>query len=371
MKQYRVLTINPGSTSTKMALFEGEEKLFSESLEHDSAEINQFATLADQKPYRLEKVMQVLEQHQIALESIDAFVGRGGGQETMVSGTYTINELAYAHARDCYRANHPALLGSQIAYDLAQTYGKPSYIVNPPCVDEFLDESRLSGMKEIHRISHTHALNQKEMAIRYAKSIGKKYSDLNLVVAHVGGGLSVTAHRKGRMIDSNDCLGSSGAFAPTRSGDVPALALIKMCYSGQYTEKEMYSKVTKTGGLVSYLGTSDVRDVHKMIEEGNEFAQVVLNAMFLQINKEIGAMAATLEGKVDAIILTGGVAHDGSFTDSVKQHCGFIAPVVIMPGEFEMEAMANGALRVLTGEEEAKVYTGEHVCKASWFVPEA
>lgn len=368
METFRILTINPGSTSTKVALFRNEEKVFSETLEHDSSEVNQFATLADQKPYRLEKVLQVLQKHNIPLETIDAFVGRGGGQETMVSGTYIINELAYAHARDCYRANHPALLGSQIAYDLGAINGKPSYIVNPPCVDEFIDESRLSGMKEIHRICHTHALNQKEMAIRYAKSIGKQYADLNLVVAHVGGGISVTAHRKGRMIDTNDCLGSSGAFAPTRSGDVPALALIKMCYSGQYTEKEMYNKVTKTGGLMSYLGTSDVREVHKMIDEGNEFAEVVLKAMFHQINKEIGAMAAAMEGSVDAIILTGGVAHDETFTDSVARHCGFIAPVIVMPGEFEMEAMANGALRVLTGEEEVKVYTGEHVCKAPWFI---
>lgn len=285
----------------------------------------------------------------------------------MVSGTYAINDLLYAHARDCYRANHPALLGSQIAFDLAEVHKKPSFIINAPCVDEFIDESRFSGLHEIRRISHTHALNQKEVAIRYSKSINRPYKELNLIVCHIGGGLSVTAHRNGRMIDFNDCLGSSGAFSPTRSGDLPALALIKMCYSGKYSESEMYQKITKHGGLVSYLNTSDVREVSKRINAGDNFADSVLRAMFHQISKEIGAMAAVLKGQVDAIVLTGGVSHDQGMVETLQESCGFIAPVHALPGEYEMEGMVNGVLRVLRGEEPAQEYTGQPVFNTDWF----
>lgn len=365
MKTYRILTINPGSTTTKIALFEGENVVFKTTLEHPTEDLKQFATLADQKPYRMEAVMAVLRENNIDLATIDGFVGRGGGQESMLGGTYLINDLVYAHARDCYKANHPALLGSQIARDLADMNGKPSYIVNPPCTDEFIDEARVSGMKEIRRISHTHALNQKEMAYRYAAQVGKRYEDLNIVVAHLGGGVSITAHHKGRMIDSNDCLGSSGAFAPTRSGSVPAVGLVKMCFSGAYTEQDVLDRIYKNGGLTSYLGTSDVREVRARIASGDQYAKLILNAMIYQIKKEIGAMCAVLNYQVDAVILTGGVSNDSQLVENIRQSMSRLAPVVAMPGEFEMEAMAAGAIRVLSGEEEAKVYTGVPVFDAN------
>lgn len=367
MKTYRILAINPGSTTTKIALFDNETEVFNVTLEHDAEEINQFKELSEQKPYRLEKIKAVLKEKNIDMASIDAFVGRGGGQEAMEGGTYTVNDLAYEHARIGYRAVHPCILGSQTARDLGDHYGKPSFFVNPPCVDELIDEARVSGMKEILRRNHVHALNQKEVGNRYAESVGKRYEDMNLVIAHIGGGLSVTAHRRGRMIDTNDCLGSSGAFSPTRSGDVSAIGLLRMCFSGKYTEKEIYNKITKNGGLVDYLGTNDVREVRKRIAEGDKYAELILNAMIHQIKKEIGAMCAALDGDVDAIILTAGVSHDKQLVESIRKSLKFAAPVVAMPGEFEMEALARGALNVLTGKEMPKVYTGISPVNPEWF----
>ncbi|NMA37870.1 MAG: butyrate kinase [Papillibacter sp.] len=367
LKTYRILAINPGSTTTKIAVFDNKTEIFKVTLEHSSQELDKFKDLSEQKPYRMEKIKEVLREKNIALESIDAFVGRGGGQEVMEGGTYTVNDLAYEHARIGYRAVHPCTLGSQIARDLGDQYNKPSFFVNPPCVDEMIDEARVSGMKEILNRNLVHALNQKEVANRYAASIGKKYKDLNLVIAHVGGGVSVTAHRRGRMIDTNDCLGGSGPFSPTRSGSVSAIGLLKMCFSGKYTEKEIYEKITKNGGLVDYLGTNDVREVRKMINSGNKYAEMIFNAMIHQIKKEIGAMCAVLDGDVDTIILTAGVSYDTGFVESIRKSLSFIAPVVAMPGEFEMEALAMGALKVLTGEEEAKVYTGISPVNQEWF----
>ena len=358
MKTYRILAINPGSTSTKVALFENDKVIFRVNIEHNMEELNKFPEVSDQKPYRLEKIREVLKEHGVDLASIDAFVGRGGGQEAMEGGTYRVNDLAYEHARIGYRLVHPCILGSQLARDLGDQYGKPSFFVNPPCVDELEDVARVSGMKEILRRQYVHALNQKEVAKRFAESIGKRYEDINLIVCHIGGGLSVTAHRRGRMVDSNDALGSTGPFSPTRSGDVSAIGLMRMCFSGKYTEQEIYNKITKNGGLVDYLGTNDVREVKARIARGDKYARLILDAMYYQIKKEIGAMSVVLEGQVEAIILTGGVSYDEDLVESVRKSCSFIAPVVAMPGEFEMEALARGALAVLTGEEEAKEYTG-------------
>ena len=367
MKTYRILAINPGSTSTKIAVFDNDQEIFKVTLEHDVQELNAFKDLSEQKPYRLEKIKDVLNEQEIPMESIDAFVGRGGGQEAMEGGTYTVNDLAYEHARIGFRAVHPCILGSQTARDLGELYGKPSFFVNPPCVDEMIDEARVSGMKEILNRNHVHALNQKEVGNRYAESVGKKYKDLNLVIAHIGGGLSITAHKKGRMIDTNDCLGSSGAFAPTRSGSVSAIGLMRMCFSGKYTEQDIYNKITKNGGLVDYLGTNDVREVRQRIADGDKYAEMILNAMIHQIKKEIGAMCAVLDGEVDAIILTAGVSHDKGLVESIRKSLSFAAPVIAMPGEFEMEALVRGALNVLTGIEEVKDYTGVSPVKPEWF----
>ncbi len=367
MNTYRILAINPGSTTTKIALFDNDTLLFKVTLEHDAEELNKFRDLSEQKPYRLERIIEVLRQNNIAMESIDAYVGRGGGQEAMDGGTYRVNDLAYEHARIGYRAVHPCILGSQTARDLGDLYGKPSFFVNPPCVDEMIDEARVSGMKEILNRNHVHALNQKEVGNRYAASIGKKYRDINLVIAHIGGGLSVTAHRRGKMVDTNDCLGSSGAFSPTRSGSVSAIGLMRMCFSGKYTEQEIYNKITKNGGLVDYLGTNDVREVRRRIAGGDKYAQMILNAMIHQIKKEIGAMCAILDGDVEAIILTAGVSYDAELVESIRKSLRFVAPVVAIPGEFEMEALARGALNVLTGEELAKEYMGISPVNEAWF----
>lgn len=355
---YRVLTINPGSTSTKIALFDEDKLIFKENLTHEAEKLAEFKEISDQLPYRTEMVLEALKNNNIKLESIDGFSGRGGGLVSMKGGTYAINDLLLKHASICYTMKHASVLGAQIAYNLAKVNGKKSFVVNPVTVDEKEEISRITGIKGIYNESIFHALNQKEVAYKYAKSIGKKYEDLNLIVAHLGGGISVGAHKKGKIIDVNNGLNGDGPFAPTRSGSIPAVDLIEMCYSGKYTKEEMKEIITKNGGLVSLLGTSDVREVKKMIEEGNEFAKLVYEAMIYNVAKAIGTYSVPLKGKVDAIILTGGIAHNNDLVDMIKDHVSFIGKVVVMPGEEEMEALANGALRVLRGEEEALIYTG-------------
>lgn len=357
-RAYRILAINPGSTSTKLALFDGMQEVFRENLEHPSRELHAFASLAAQKPYRMEKILQVLAAHGVPEESIGVFVGRGGIHEAMTGGTYRINRLLYEHACRNWREEHPSNLGPQLAHDLASRHGRPAFIVNPPCVDEFTEEAHVCGLRGVWRTSCLHALNQKEAGIRYAKRQGLRYEDMNLIIAHIGGGLSIAAHRHGRMVDSNDALRGTGAFAPTRSGALPALDLIEMCFCGSYSRQDMKDMVTKKGGLVSHLGTSDVRKARAMAAAGDEYAALVLRAMTYQIEKEIGAMAAVLKGRVDAILLTGRVSFDRALVEDISRDMAYLAPVAAMPGEFELEALAHGALRVLTGEEQAKEYTG-------------
>ena len=253
---------------------------------------------------------------------------------------------------------HASVLGAQIAYNLAKINNKKAYVVNPVTVDEKQEISRITGIKGIYNQSIFHALNQKEVAHQYANSIGKKYDELNLIVAHLGGGISVGAHKNGKIIEVNNALNGDGPFAPTRSGKVPAIDLIEMCFSGKYSEEELKELITKKGGLVSHLGTSDARDVVKMIAEGNEYAKLVYDAMIYQVAKEIGAQSVVLKGKVDAIILTGGMAYDEYFIKTLKEYISFIGKVVIIPGEEEMQALSNGVLRVLNGEEKAQEYTG-------------
>ena len=354
----RILAINPGSTSTKMALFEGERELWKENLEHPVQELRAFKDLAGQKPYRMEKIVHVLACRGVPEQSIDVFVGRGGIHEAMISGTYRINELLYEHARINWREAHSSNLGPLLAHDLAQRNGKQSFIVNPPCVDEFSDEAHVSGLRGVWRTSCLHALNQKEVGLLYAKKCQRRYEEMNLIIAHIGGGISIAAHCHGRMVDSNDALRGTGAFAPTRSGALPALDLVDMCFSGKYTQQDMKDMITKQGGLVSHLGVSDVRTARTMAEQGNEYAALVLRAMTNQIEKEIGAMAAVLKGSVDAILLTGRVSFDETLVKDISKDMAFLAPVVAMPGEFELEALAHGVLRVLSGEEPVKEYTG-------------
>jgi butyrate kinase len=362
-EQYRILAINPGSTSTKVALFINDRELFSANIAHDAATLGQFAEINQQFDYRKQAILGELAKAGIALETVDAFVGRGGSLAALKSGVYAINPILLHHAKIGLNVKHPAMLGSQLAQDFAQTYGVRAFIVNPPDVDEFDDLSRITGLADVYRDSRIHALNQKEVGLRFAASINRNYAELNLIITHIGGGISVTAHRRGLMVDSNDIVNGDGPMAPTRAGALPANAVIKLCYSGKYTEKEMYNRITKNGGLVDHLGTSDVREVIRRIKNGDAYAKLVYDAMIYQISKNIGAYAVTLKGDVAAIILTGGIVRDQYLVEQITAATKWIAPIVVMVGEFEMEALAGGVWRALTGREPVLEYTGEPVWK--------
>lgn len=361
MEKYRILTINPGSTSTKIALFDNEKLIFKENLTHEAGTLAKFKTISEQLPYRTEMVLEALKNNNVKLETIDAFSGRGGGLVSLKGGTYNINKLLLEHARIGYTMQHASVLGPQIAYDLAQRNNKKCFVVNPVNVDEKEEITRITGIKGIYNESMFHALNQKETAYKYAKSINKKYEDLNLIVVHMGGGISIGAHKKGRVVDVNNASEGDGPFTPTRSGSIPAGSLVNLCYSGKYTKQEMKDLVSKKGGLVSLLGTSDAIEVKEMIRNGNKFAKLVYDSMIYQIAKAIGAYSVILKGDVQAIILTGGIANDKELVEAIKDYVSYIGKVVVMPGEEEMEALANGTLRVLTGEEKALEYTGKPV----------
>ncbi len=355
---YRIFAINPGSTSTKIALFEDDEKIFSANIDHEASVLARFGDISEQFGYRKEIIESYVEKEGYLLSTVDAFSGRGGGLVSVEGGTYGINDILLEHARTGFTIKHPATLGPQLAHYFAQKYGAKAFVVNPPDVDEFNLVSRITGIKGVYRESRVHALNQKEVGIRYAASRGRNYNSLNLIICHIGGGVSVTAHEKGRMIDSNDIANGDGPFAPTRSGSIPVSNIVDICFSSKYTKSQVMDLTRKSGGFVSLLGTSDCREITRRIEDGDEKAKLYYDAMIYQIAKYIGAMSVSLKGKVDAIILTGGISKDKYVTSSLSKQVAFIAPVVIMAGELEMEALSSGALRVLKGEEDVKVYTG-------------
>ena len=358
MKSYKVFAINPGSTSTKIAMFEGDKEVFSKNVSHDAEKLKEFKEISDQFDYRKETILKELAEAGQTLEGVDAFSARGGGLVNVEGGVYKVGEKLLEHARVGYTVKHPATLGAQLADAFAKEYGGVAFVVNPPDVDEFTDVARVTGLKGVYRESRIHALNQKEIGIRYAAKLGKKYEDLNLIICHIGGGISVTAHNHGKMVDSNDIANGDGPMAPTRCGQLPVKDVVTMCFSGKYTEKEMREKITKTGGLVDHLGTSDAREVTEMIKNGNQYAKLIYDAMIYEIGKTAGSMAAVLCGKVDGIIFTGGISHDKYVVEKLTEMLSFIAPITVMAGEFEMEALAAGAIRVLSGKEEAKTYTG-------------
>lgn len=358
--EYRILTVNPGSTSTKVGCFEGEKELFSVNVSHDAEKLKEFATISAQLPYRKETILTELQAAGIDLSTMDAFVGRGGGLLAVEGGTYAVDETLLDHAvRGANGVQHPAQLGSQIAHEFAAQYGKPCFVVNPPDTDELCPEARMTGVKGLYRHVHLHALNLKETAIRHSNANGWKYEDKNYVVCHIGGGISISAHRKGRMIDGNDIVGGEGPMAPTRCGALPAVELINYCYS--HDARDVKPLCTKTGGFVSHLGVSDAREVTRRAGEGDTYAQLIWDTLIYQIIKEIGAMAGVLHGQVDGILLGGGIVHDRGLVERITDACGWIAPVTAYPGEFELEAMAAGAIRVLEGKEQAKTYTGKPV----------
>ena len=355
---YRILTLSPGSTSTKVAVFEGDEPIFKANVRHDPAELASFDHAKDQLQYRIDTIERELAAANVTLDSIDAFSGYCGGMGPTIGGIFAIDETVCEHVLNC-GMNHPAILGAPILYSFAQKTGKPAFAVNQPDTDELDDVARITGYPGVYRKSHVHCLNQKECAIRYAASLGKSYDEINVIVAHVGGGLSVAAHRQGRMVDTNDVLEGSGPFAPNRSGDVPLKPVVALAFSGEHDKKEIMNVIGKTGGLLGLVGTDDAIAINQRIAEGDQWAKVVYEAMAYQTAKAIGAFAATLKGKVDGIILTGGVSNDKGFVAYIEERVGWIAPVVAYGGDFEMEGSASGAVRALEGTEEVMTYTGE------------
>ncbi len=350
------LVINPGSTSTKIGLFEDETLLFDETLRHPTEEIAKYASIIDQKDFRKEIIVNFLKEKDFDINSLNLVVGRGGMLKPIQSGTYAVTDTLLEDLKSGVQGQHASNLGGILAREIGDSIGVPSYIVDPVVVDEMEDVARLSGVPELPRTSVFHALNQKAVAKRYAKEIGKPYDSLNLIVVHLGGGVSVGPHKNGKIIDIFNALDGDGAFSPERAGAVPSGALIKMCFSGEYTEKEVYKKIVGNGGFNAYLGTNDMREVIKMIENGDEKARLVRDAFIYQLSKNIGAMSAVLCGKVDAIIVTGGIAYNQSVIDALKEYCGWIAPFVVYPGEDELLALVQGGLRVINGEEAAKEY---------------
>ena len=354
---YRVLTINPGSTSTKVALYEDEHPLFVETIPHSAEEIAAFPHIADQYAFRRDAVLTLLDEQGVRLDSLDAVVGRGGILRPIPSGTYRVNERMLDELRHPKEREHASNLGAIIADEIARRAGIPAFIVDPVCVDEFDEIARISGLPEIERRSLSHALNLKAAARRAARELGKRYDEVNLVVAHLGGGISVSAHQRGRMVDVNQALDGTGPFAPERAGGLPVGDVIRLCYSSEYTYEEMIKKIAGRGGLVAHLGTNDARQVERrIIEEGDEHARLIYEAMAYQIAKEIGLMATVLKGDVDAIVLTGGLARSEMLAAWIVERVEWIASVLIYPGEDEMLAMAQGTLRVLRGEEETRDY---------------
>jgi butyrate kinase len=351
----RVLAINPGSTSTKMAVFDDGCELIRRTVEHHGDFLARYKRVFDQWPYRLEIVTEVLDEAGIPRSSLDAVVGRGGLLRPLEGGTYAIGEAMLADLEEARRGEHASNLGAVIAYRLACAAGVPGFIVDPVSVDELNEEARLSGLPELARESLSHALNSKAVARKTAARLGKRYEEVNFVVAHLGSGISVSAHRGGRMIDVNNAR-EEGPFAPDRAGTLPSLGLVHLCYSGKYKESELLSRMMGSGGMYAYLGTKDTRSARMMAEGGDAKAAAVLKAMAYQTAKEIGAMSAALRGEVDGIILTGGIAHDEVFVREIAERVESIAPIHVIPGEEELASLAAGALRVLRGEEKAKTY---------------
>jgi butyrate kinase len=352
----RVLAINPGSTSTKIGVFDNEKPILVETLRHDPAEIAKFKDLFDQYPFRKQVILDTLDREGINLTRLNAVVARGGLLRPIPGGTYEVNDAMIADLRSGENGVQASNLGAIIAQEIAQQLNIPAFIVDPVVVDEMEPVARISGIPEIERKSIFHALNQKAVARRIAKQNGTRYDKANYIVAHMGGGITVGAHKKGRVVDVNNGLHGEGPFSPERAGTIPVGDLVALSFSGKYFSSEIMRMIVGRGGLMGYLGTTDARDVEEMIRQGNEKAKLVYEAMAYQVAKEIGACSAVLEGKVDGIILTGGLAYGEMFTDMIRKRVEWIAPVYIVPGENELQALVEGALRVIRREEEAKTY---------------
>ncbi len=352
---YKVLVINPGSTSTKIAVFEDKTMLFEKTLRHSAEEIARFENIAAQKDWRRELIEEALRENDFDAKDLDAISARGGLMKAIAGGTYAVNDIMVHDCAVGVGGQHASNLGALIADDMAKELQIPAFIADPPVVDELDGVARFSGNPAVERRSLFHALNQKAVAHRYADSVGKKYEELNLIVCHMGGGISVGAHKAGRVVETQNALDGDGPFSPERSGSLPAGGVADLCFSGKYTRAEIQKMLCGKGGMVAYLGTTDMRQIAETAKTDEKTA-AVLEAFCYQIGKEIGACAAAMCGKVDQIILTGGIAYGKDTVAAINKYISWIAPVTVYPGEDELLALTEAALRVLTGEEEAKVY---------------
>jgi len=351
-----ILVINPGSTSTKLGLYKGLDEVFVENISHDAEELKDYKNITDQQDLRLSYILDFLEEKGVELDHLSAVVGRGGLLKSIPGGTYEVNEKMIEDLNKGVQGEHASNLGGILAKSIADKVNIPSYIVDPVVVDELHDVARLSGLPELERASIFHALNQKAVARKYAEDKDEEYENLNLIVAHLGGGISVGIHNNGKVIDVNNALSGEGPFSPNRSGGLPSFDLFEMCYDEDYSYEDIKKKLVGKGGVVAYLGTNDMIEVEDRVEDGDEKAELVFKAMAYQTSKEIASLAPVTNGEIDAIILTGGIAYSDYFVDKIKNSVEFIAPLVTYPGEEELKALAAGAKRVLNGEEEAKVY---------------
>jgi butyrate kinase len=351
-----MLIINPGSTSTKTALFDGNTKISEEVVRHDGKELARFDNVADQFDYRMEAIDAWIESLQLQSGQIKAVVGRGAPLKPLEGGSYEISEQLLEDVRTARWSNHASNLGPLIAHHLGNRLGVPSLISDPITVDNFTDIARVSGVPEIKRKCRSHALNIKEVSRREAARMGKKLEDVSFVTVHMGGGISVAALRRGRVVDVNDGLLGMGPYSPDRAGALPIGGVVELCFSGEYSKKELIDKLSKKSGLVGYLGEADLRIVEEMIDGGDDKARLYFDAMAYQIAKEIGAAAAVLQGNFEAIILTGGMAHSKRLVDAISKHVDWMKQVIVVPGEFEMEALAAAGVRYLNGDEQLKKY---------------
>ena len=353
----KILVINPGSTSTKMAVYEDEKPILLHSITHTAEEMGQFDAITEQQDLRRQLVLDELQRSGIALD-FDAVIGRGGLVKPIAGGVYEINQQMLDDTlHGCVMHNHACNLGCLIAYEIAATIpGCRAFIADPGVVDELSPLARISGSPLMPRICIWHALNQRAIARRYARGIGKEYEDLNLIICHMGGGISVAAHEHGRAVDANNALDGEGPFSPERAGSLPAADLIRLCFSGHYTEKQLLKRIAGQAGLTAHLGTNNVREILERIRKGDEHAQLLVDAMLYHVAKQIASEAAVLCGQIDAILLTGGLAHSDYIVSELRRRIGFLAPVYSFPGENEMEALALNALAVLQGKQEVRTY---------------
>ena len=352
---HKILVINPGSTSTKIGVYEDEKLLFDKTLRHPAEEIAKFESIPAQKEWRKQLVMDALKENNFDAKQLTAVSGRGGLVAPLHGGTYAVTDKMAADCVKGVQGQHACNLGGLISREIGDELGIPSFVVDPPAVDELCAVARYSGHPAVPRLSKFHALNQKAVAKRYAKEHGVPYESLNLIVCHMGGGISVGAHVKGNVIDTENALDGEGPFSPERAGSLPSGGLVDLCFGGKYTEAEIRKMLTGRGGLVAYVGSTDMRDIIKKAETDSKTAEVV-DAFHYQIGKEIGSMAAAMNGKVDQIILTGGIAYGKETVEALTKMIGWIAPITVYPGEDELLSLSQGALRVLTGEEELQVY---------------